>query len=73
MFSAKVPGIEDARRRLLKAIEYRDVVIVTRLDRLACSTLHLLPTVDAITKAGLSEFERSLIVSRTQTGILPGR
>ena len=61
------------RAALLKAIEYRDVAIVTRLDRLACSTLRRLPTVDVITEASLSEFERSLIVSRAQTGILPAR
>jgi len=74
--------------------------VVTRLDRLARSTLHLLRTVDAITKAGaefrslgdgwcdttsphgkliltvlagLAEFERSLIMSRTQAGILRAR
>jgi DNA invertase Pin-like site-specific DNA recombinase len=103
VFSEKISGIKDARpqlARLMKAIEYGDVVIVTRLDRLARSTLHLLRTVDAITKAGaefrslgdgwcdttsphgkliltvlagLAEFERSLIMSRTQAGILCAR
>jgi len=38
----------------MKAIECGDVVIVTCLDRLARSILHLLRTVDAITKTGLS-------------------
>ena len=103
VFSEKISGIKDTRpqlARLMKAIEHGDVVIVARLDRLARSTLHLLRTVDAITKAGaqfrsladtwcdtttahgkllltvlagLSEFERSLIVSRTQAGILRAR
>ena len=100
VFAEKISGIKDNRpqlARLMKAIESGDVVIVTHLDRLARSTLDLLRTVDAITKAGaqfrsladtwcdtttahgkllltvlagLSEFERSLIVSRTQAGIL---
>ena len=83
-------------RELLKAIGAGDTVVVTRLDRLARSTLDLLHTVDAISKAGagfrsladawadtttphgklmltvlggLAEFERSLIMSRTQAGI----
>src|SRR5215472_4937940 len=103
VFSEKISGIKDARpqlARLMKSIEYGDAVIVTRLDRLARSTLHLLRTVDAITKAGaefrslgdgwcdttsphgkliltvlagLAEFERSLIMSRTQAGILRAR
>jgi DNA invertase Pin-like site-specific DNA recombinase len=81
---------------MLKALEPGDTIIVTRLDRLARSTLDLLHTVEAITKAGagfrsladawadsttphgklmltvlggLAEFERSLIMSRTQAGI----
>ena len=81
---------------MLKALGPGDIVIVTRLDRVARSTLDLLHTVDAITKAGagfrsladawadsttphgklmltvlggLAEFERSLIMSRTQAGI----
>jgi len=103
VFSEKISGIKDTRpqlARLMHTVEYGDVVIVTRLDRLARSTLHLLRTVDAIIKAGaqfrsladtwcdtttahgkllltvlagLSEFERSLIVSRTQAGILRAR
>ena len=55
VFSEKVSGAKDARpqlARLMKSLEYGDVVIVTRLDRLARSTLHLLRTVDAITKTG---------------------
>jgi DNA invertase Pin-like site-specific DNA recombinase len=44
--------------RLLNSLDAGDVVIVTRLDRLARSTLDLLHTVDAISKAG-AEF-RSL-------------
>jgi DNA invertase Pin-like site-specific DNA recombinase len=37
---------------MLKALAPGDTVIITRLDRLARSTLDLLHTVDAITKAG---------------------
>jgi DNA invertase Pin-like site-specific DNA recombinase len=95
VFSEKISGIKDTRPQLARLM--KSIVIVIRLDRLARSTLHLLRTVDAITKAGaqfrsladswcdtttahgkllltvlagLSEFERSLIVSRTQAGIL---
>jgi|SRR5215469_7644113 len=86
--------------RLLKLLDQGDVVIVTRLDRLARSTLDLLNTIDAITKAGaefrsladawcdtttphgkliltvlagLAEFERALIMERTQAGIARAR
>jgi DNA invertase Pin-like site-specific DNA recombinase len=79
-----------------EALEPGDTVVVTRLDRLARSTLDLLHTVDVITKTGagfrsladtwcdtttphgklmltvlggLAEFERSLIMARTQAGI----
>jgi DNA invertase Pin-like site-specific DNA recombinase len=82
--------------RLCRSLVAGDVVIVTRLDRLARSALDLLHTIDAITKAGaefrsladawcdtttphgkllltvlagLAEFERSLIMVRTQAGI----
>jgi DNA invertase Pin-like site-specific DNA recombinase len=82
--------------RILKALSTGDTIIVTRLDRLARSTLALLHTVDVISKAGagfrsladaradtttphgklmltvlggLAEFERSLIMARTQAGI----
>ncbi len=86
--------------RLLKALEPGDTVVVTRLDRLARSTLDLLHNVDVITKAGagfrsladvwcdtttphgklmltvlagLAEFERTLIMARTQAGIQRAR
>lgn len=82
--------------RLLKRVEPGDTVLVTRLDRLARSTLDLLRTLDLISQAGaqfrsladawcdsasphgklllailggLAEFERSLIMARTQAGI----
>jgi DNA invertase Pin-like site-specific DNA recombinase len=82
--------------RLLNGLDDGDIVIVTRLDRLARSSLDLLHTIDVITKAGaqfrsladawcdtttphgnliltvlagLAEFERSLIMARTQAGI----
>jgi hypothetical protein len=48
--NSKGAGLQLARR--MKAIEYGDVVVVTCLGRLARSTLHLLRTVDAITKTG---------------------
>jgi DNA invertase Pin-like site-specific DNA recombinase len=95
----KISGARSDRpqlARMLKALEPGDTVVVTRLDRLARSTLDLLHTVDVITKAGagfrsladswcdtttahgklmltvlggLAEFERSLIMARTQAGI----
>jgi DNA invertase Pin-like site-specific DNA recombinase len=43
VFSEKVSGLKDAHpllAQLVKAIEHGDVVIVTRLDRLARSTPH---------------------------------
>jgi len=99
VYAEKMSGARSERpqlARLLKTLDVDDVVIVTRLDRLARSTLDLLHTVDAITKAGaqfrsladnwcdtttphgkliltvldgLAEFERSLIMARTQAGI----
>jgi DNA invertase Pin-like site-specific DNA recombinase len=81
-------------------VEAGDVVVVTRLDRLARSTLDLLHTIDGLAKAGaefrslddawcdtttphgkllltilggLAEFERSLIMARTQAGIARAR
>ena len=99
VFAEKMSGARSDRpqlARMLKAIGAGDTVVVTRLDRLARSTLDLLHTVDVITKAeagfrsladawadtttphgklmltvlgGLAEFERSLIMSRTQAGI----
>jgi len=61
IYAEKMSGVRSDRpklARLLSKIEDGDVVIVTRLDRLARSTLDLLHTVDAITKVG-AEF-RSL-------------
>jgi DNA invertase Pin-like site-specific DNA recombinase len=99
IYSEKMSGARSDRpqlTRLLNALDLGDIVIVTRLDRLARSSLDLLHTVDAITKAGaqfrsladtwcdtttphgkliltvlagLAEFERSLIMARTQAGI----
>jgi DNA invertase Pin-like site-specific DNA recombinase len=103
VYAEKVSGARSDRpqlARMLKAIEPGDTVVVTRLDRLARSTLDLLHTIDVITKAGagfrslsdawcdtttahgklmltvlggLAEFERSLIMSRTQAGIQRAR
>jgi DNA invertase Pin-like site-specific DNA recombinase len=99
VYAEKISGARSDRpqlARMLKAIEPGDTVVVTRLDRLARSTLDLLHTIDVITKAGsgfrslsdawcdtttahgklmltvlggLAEFERSLIMARTQAGI----
>jgi len=99
IFPEKKSGARSDRpklARLLSSLDRGDVVIVTRLDRLARSSLDLLHTIDVITKAGaefrsladawcdtttahgkliltvlagLAEFERSLIISRTQAGI----
>lgn len=103
VFAEKMSGARSDRpqlARLLKSLEPGDTVIVTRLDRLARSTLDLLHTVDVISKAGagfrsladawadtttphgklmltvlggLAEFERSLIMARTQAGIQRAR
>ena len=99
VYAEKISGARSDRpqlARMLKALAPGDTIVVTRLDRLARSTLDLLHTVDLITKAGagfrsladawadtttphgklmltvlggLAEFERSLIMSRTQAGI----
>ena len=99
IFSEKLSGVRSDRpqlARLLNGLDHGDIVIVTRLDRLARSSLDLLHTIDVITKAGaqfrsladawcdtttphgkliltvlagLAEFERSLIMARTQAGI----
>jgi DNA invertase Pin-like site-specific DNA recombinase len=99
VYAEKISGVRSDRpqlARMLKALALGDTVIVTRLDRLARSTLDLLHTVEVITKAGggfrsladawadsttphgklmltvlggLAEFERSLIMARTQAGI----
>jgi DNA invertase Pin-like site-specific DNA recombinase len=98
IFKEKVSGAKTDRPELAKAIrrlDAGDVLIVTRLDRLARSTRDLLNILDAVGKAGagfrslkdawadtttphgrlmltvlggLSEFERSLIVARTDDG-----
>jgi DNA invertase Pin-like site-specific DNA recombinase len=103
VYAEKISGARSDRpqlARMLKALAPGDTIIVTRLDRLARSTLDLLHTVDAITKAGagfrsladtwadsttphgklmltvlggLAEFERSLIMARTQAGIVRAR
>jgi DNA invertase Pin-like site-specific DNA recombinase len=55
VFSEKVSGARSDRAelaKLLKRLEPGDVVIVTRLDRLARSTRDLLNILDAISKAG---------------------
>jgi DNA invertase Pin-like site-specific DNA recombinase len=99
VYAEKISGARSDRpqlARMVKALAPGDTIIVTRLDRLARSTLDLLHTVDAVTKAGagfrsladawadsttphgklmltvlggLAEFERSLIMARTQAGI----
>jgi DNA invertase Pin-like site-specific DNA recombinase len=99
VYAEKISGARSDRpqlARMLKALAPGDTIVVTRLDRLARSTLDLLHTVDVITKAeagfrslvdawadtttphgklmltvlgGLAEFERRLIMSRTQAGI----
>jgi DNA invertase Pin-like site-specific DNA recombinase len=55
IFSEKESGAKTDRKALrdaLKALKPGDVLLVTRLDRLARSTLDLLNTLDAIGKAG---------------------
>src|SRR6516162_7271696 len=99
IFAEKKSGTRSDRpklMRLLSIVDQGDTIIVTRLDRLARSSLDLLHTVDRISKAGasfrsladawcdtttphgkliltvlagLAEFERSLIMARTQAGI----
>jgi DNA invertase Pin-like site-specific DNA recombinase len=57
VFKEKVSGARADRPQLakmLKALEPGDVVIVTRLDRLARSTLYLLNVLDRVAKAGAS-------------------
>lgn len=97
-FGEKISGAVRARPKLealLKQIRKGDVLVVTKLDRLARSTAELLriseilnekgagiqsldePWADTTTPAGkmimtvfggIAEFERSLILSRTQEG-----
>jgi DNA invertase Pin-like site-specific DNA recombinase len=55
VFAEKVSGAKTDRAQLAKAIEALsagDVLLVTRLDRLARSTRDLLNTLDTITKVG---------------------
>jgi DNA invertase Pin-like site-specific DNA recombinase len=55
VFQEKVSGARSDRAELLKAIakvNVGDVLVVTRLDRLARSTLDLLRTIDQINKIG---------------------
>src|SRR5215469_4591774 len=103
IYAEKKSGAKSDRpklKRLLNEVDRGDVVIVTRLDRLARSTLDLLHTIDTLTKAGaefrsladawcdtttphgklmltvlggISEFERSLIMARTESGIKRAR
>jgi DNA invertase Pin-like site-specific DNA recombinase len=98
VFSEKESGLKTDRKALAKAIavlDKGDVLLVTRLDRLARSTLDLLNTLEQITKrkagfrsladtwadtttphgrlmitilGGLAEFERTLILARTNEG-----
>ncbi len=98
IFSEKESGAKTDRKALakaLKTLEPGDVLLVSRLDRLARSTMDLLNTLDTIAKAGagfrsladtwcdtstahgklmltilagLAEFERTLILTRTGEG-----
>lgn len=57
IFAEKQSGIKTDRAalaRLVASLEPGDVVVVTKLDRLARSTRDLLNTLDAIAKAGAS-------------------
>jgi DNA invertase Pin-like site-specific DNA recombinase len=99
MFAEKMSGARSDRpklARLLHTLQPGDVVVVTRLDRLARSSRDLLNVVHEITEAGagfksladawcdttsqhgkllltimagFAEFERGLIMARTQAGI----
>jgi DNA invertase Pin-like site-specific DNA recombinase len=98
IFSEKVSGVAARRpelERALDQLETGDVLVVTKLDRLARSTLDLLRIIDLIGKegagfkslgdpwadttsahgrlmltvlSGIAEFERSLILQRTNEG-----
>ena len=55
IFQEKASGAKSDRKqlaRLMASLEEGDVVVVTRLDRLARSMLDLLTTLNTITKAG---------------------
>jgi DNA invertase Pin-like site-specific DNA recombinase len=103
IFAEKISGKDDQRpalKRLRTSMKSGDVLVVTRLDRLARSTRDLLNLVDEMTKAGvglksladawcdtttahgklmltvlagIAEFERSLILARTEAGIARAR
>jgi DNA invertase Pin-like site-specific DNA recombinase len=103
IYAEKISGAKFDRpqlARLVKALEPGDILIVTRLDRLARSTRDLLNLVHKISEAGaqfrsladawcdttsahgrlfltilggLAEFERTLIMERTQAGITKAR
>lgn len=100
LFEEKVSGAARHRPQLEKLIEHlrrNDVLVVTRLDRLARSTAELLRIAERVTDkkaglqsldepwadttspagrmvmtvfAGIAEFERTLILSRTEEGRL---
>jgi DNA invertase Pin-like site-specific DNA recombinase len=75
VFNEKMSGARSDRpqlARLLKAVEPGDVVIVTRLDRLARSTLDLLHSVDVLTRAG-AEFRSLADTCRDLRGSRRGR
>jgi DNA invertase Pin-like site-specific DNA recombinase len=71
VFSEKISGTVTDRKALGRAIEalgHGDVLLVTRLDRLARSTRDLLNVLDAVSKAGagsLVEIARSYAVSHS--------
>lgn len=75
VFAEKVSGASAGNRkalaRALAALEPGDVLLVTRLDRLARSTRDLLNTLDAIAKAGAGF--RSLADSWADTTTAHGR
>ena len=98
LFEEKISGVRRNRPQLEKLIEHirkGDVLVVTRLDRLARSTSELLRIAERLTEknaglqsldepwadttspsgrmvmtifAGIAEFERTLIISRTGDG-----
>ena len=54
IYSEKISGAKSERpklKRLLNEVDDGDIVTITRLDRLARSTLDLLHTIDVLTKA----------------------
>jgi DNA invertase Pin-like site-specific DNA recombinase len=103
LFEEKVSGATRDRpglERLIEQLRADDILVVTRLDRLARSTSDLLRTVERLTGknaglqsldepwadttspsgrmvmtifAGIAEFERALIVSRTTDGRIAAR